>query len=172
MKLKAKKIALLLLVSAIASAIDVTMQFPDTGLQKDFLSGTTTQYNGTLSASSIFPGNYYFKVTSKKPSGPPPPPPPPSNPITDGTAFDRCFVHGWKFGADNSYTEVTRAVNGLQYDIFKSSSCGGAVGNSASTPAQAYLDGCSQGYNVVISTVSQMDGIPRPPLVPPFPPLP
>lgn len=163
----------LCLISAItmpSAGAKLNISTSDQALFKDLLAGATSQYNGTLTASTVFPGDYNFVVTSKKPSSPPPPPPP-SNPVLDGTAFDRCFVHGWVFGSENEREDIKKLLQGLEYDVVKSSTCGGLIGVPDLTVRESFLAGCSIGYQVAGSTIAQRDGLPPPVLVPPFPPL-
>lgn len=162
-----KAAAILSLICGTVSAANYTFSIysTDPALYADLIARATNQYEGTLKKST-FANMYTLTVTAKKPHGPPPITP---VPIETGTAFDRCFVHGWMFGSESERHDIQNILNGLQYDISKSTSCGGQVVSTSATPAKAFLDGCSTAYNVTRSTVTQRDGLPPTVLVPPFP---
>lgn len=159
-------VAFLGLVSIAQAATTYTLSIytTDPVLYADLMANATNQYEGTLKKST-YANLYTLTVTGKKPAGPPPITP---VPIETGTAFDRCFVHGYAFGMEDERKEDILLINSVQSISFSSSTCGGFISASTS-PAVAFMDGCHTAYNVIRSTITQRDGLEPPILVPPFP---
>lgn len=151
-------------VSFGATTYTVNAYFTDPVLYKDFLANATNQYVGTVKAG-IFSNTQTFTATAKKQTGPPPPP---SDPIYDGTAFDRCFVHGYVFGMEDERREDLKLVNGIFNSVAITNTCGGYT-NNQDTLDDAFINGCALAFGIMTSTITQRDGLPPPILVPPFP---
>lgn len=99
-------VALCAIVGGYANAAKLTFDSTDVSLQKELIAHTTNAYNGTLTASAVFPGDFYFKATSRKST------PVVEQPIPTGTAFNECMAHGYGDGRED---ERSANLATLQY---------------------------------------------------------
>jgi hypothetical protein len=117
--------------TSVGHGVDFTVQAQEAAFQKELIAYATTYYNGALSASSVFPGNMYFKIQGRRTSLPPV-----EKPILTSTAFDSCIAYGFANGLDEERRQDLNLIRSLQ------------AGDTT------YW----QTYSVVISTIGQRYG--------------
>lgn len=149
------KTLLLILFPSIAFA-GVTVSFPNTQIQTDFIAFTTTYFNTTVKPG-LFSGDYKLTVSSRT-SGVPVLV---SSPILTNTAFQECYVYGFAFGMDEERRENLKIIDTLKNNVAQTGTCGGLSLNTTNFALQnAYTGGCYAAFNQATSTITVRDALP------------
>lgn len=149
------KTILLILFPSIAFA-GVTVSFPSSQIQTDFIAFTTTYWTATVKPG-LFPGDYKIAVSSRT-SGVPVLV---SSPILTNTAFQECYVYGFAFGMDEERRENLKIIDTLKTNVAQAGTCGGLSLNTTNFALQnAYTGGCYAAFNQAASTITVRDALP------------
>jgi|GEM_PF-3377584 len=125
-------------------------------LESEFIASATAQYKATLVKSPFFANTFALTVLGKNTNYSPPII---SSPIANATAVDRCMTYGFVMGMEEERYSNLQLINFYKVDASSTNTCGGYKTNQTGT-ANAFLEGCLTGYDVIKSTITQRGGIP------------
>jgi hypothetical protein len=149
------KTLLLILFPSIAFA-GVTVSFPSSQIQTDFIAFTTTYWNATVKPG-LFAGDYKLAVSSQMAGVPVLV----SSPIATATAFDECYVYGFGLGMDVERRTNLSIIDTLKQNVVANGNCGGLSMNTTNFALQnAYTQGCYTAANLIGSTITLRDTLP------------
>lgn len=151
-----KKAVVAILLFPCLSWAGVTVSFPNTQIQTDFIAFTTTYWNATVKPG-LFAGDYKLAVSSRT-SGVPVIV---SSPIATATAFDQCYSYGFAFGMDDERRANLTIIDTLKQNVVANGNCGGLSMNTTNFALQnAYTQGCYTAANLIGSTITLRDALP------------